>query len=87
MEVLTDWMARHGLTPDEVAFVGDDVPDFEPMQCVGLSVAPADSAIDILQHCRYVSPCNGGYGVARDLLEQILRAQDHWMTTEKAFGW
>ncbi len=67
--------------------MGDDVPDFEPMQCVGLSVAPADSAIDILQHCRYVSPCNGGYGVARDLLEQILRAQDHWMTTEKAFGW
>ena len=55
VEVLTDWMARHGLT--------------------------------ILQHCRYVSPCNGGYGVARDLLEQILRAQDHWMTTEKAFGW
>lgn len=87
VEVLTDWMARYGLTPDEVAFVGDDVPDFEPMQCVGLSVAPADSAIDILQHCRYVSPCNGGYGVARDLLEQILRAQDHWMTTEKAFGW
>lgn len=87
VEVLTDWMSRHRLMPDEVAYVGDDVPDFEPMQCVGLSVAPADSAVDILQHCGYVSPCKGGYGVARDLLEQILRAQGHWMTTEKAFGW
>lgn len=87
IEVLTDWMERHGLTPDEVAYVGDDVPDFEPMQRVGLSVAPADSAPDILSHCTYVSPCRGGYGVARDLLELILRAQGHWMTTEKAFGW
>lgn len=87
VEVLTAWMARHNLTPDEVAYVGDDIPDYEPMQCVGLSVAPADSAPDIIAHCSYVSPCKGGYGVARDLLEQILRAKNLWMTSENAFGW
>lgn len=87
LEVLTGWMERNSLTPEEVAFVGDDVPDYQPMKHVGLSVAPADAAADILAIARYISPVNGGYGVARDLLEQILRAQGHWMSQAKAFGW
>ncbi len=87
LEILKQWMSDNNLSADEVAFVGDDVPDFEPMQHVGLSVAPSDAAIDIRSIAHYISPVIGGYGVARDLLEQILRAQDHWMTHAKAFGW
>ena len=34
-----------------------------------------------------IPPVNGGYGVARDLLEEIMRAQGKWMTSAKAFGW
>ena len=57
------------------------------MQHVGLSVAPADAAMEIKEIARYISPVNGGYGVARDLLEQVMRANGDWMTVEKAFGW
>ena len=85
--ILVDWMSRYGLAPDEVAYVGDDVPDRECMETVGLPVAPADSAPDILAVAGYISPCNGGYGVARDLLEEILRAQCKWPVTDKACGW
>ena len=36
---------------------------------------------------KYISPIQGGYGCARDVIEQILKAQNHWMQDEKAFGW
>lgn len=87
VEPLTAWIAARGFAPDEVAYVGDDVPDYEPMQSVGLKVAPADACIDIKEIADYISPVNGGYGVGRDLLEQILRARGQWLTHEDAFGW
>lgn len=85
--VLQQWMADNSFASEEVAYVGDDVPDFEPMRMVGLRVAPADAAWDIRQIANYISPVNGGYGVARDLLEQVLRAKGLWVLDEKAFGW
>lgn len=87
IDVLKQWMLSRSLSPAEVAFVGDDVPDYESMTHVGLSVAPADAAADIRAVARYISRFRGGDGVARDLLEQILRAQDLWMNDDKAFGW
>ncbi len=87
IDVLRRWMEANSLKPEEVAFVGDDVPDYEPMLAVGLRVAPADACPDILGIANYVSPVAGGYGVGRDLLEQILRARGEWVLNEKAFGW
>lgn len=85
--VLKQWMSQHGLNYDEIAYVGDDVPDYECMRFVGLSVAPRDAAQDILSIAKYISPVTGGNGVARDLIEEILRAQGQWALTAKAFGW
>lgn len=87
LPLLKDWMNHNRLSADEVAFVGDDIPDYECMRCVGLPVAPRDAAVDIKQIARYISTADGGYGVARDLLEEILKANGHWMSTSKAFGW
>ena len=84
---ILEWMADNGLTAEETAFVGDDIPDYQPMTSVGLSVAPKDAASDIKAIARYISPVNGGHGVARDLLEEILKAQGLWMNDAKAFGW
>ncbi|MDE7153873.1 MAG: HAD hydrolase family protein [Muribaculaceae bacterium] len=87
LPIFQQWMTTNGLTPEEVAFVGDDIPDMQCMLHAGLSVAPSDAAEDILDIARYISPCKGGYGVARDLLEQIIRAKGEWLHNEKAFGW
>lgn len=84
---LLEWMAKYGLNPDEVAFVGDDIPDMEAMHHAGLPVAPADAAPEIKNVAKYISPINGGYGCGRDLLEQIMKAQGKWLADEKAFGW
>lgn len=87
LPVFTGWMEKNGLEPEEVAFVGDDIPDYECMLHAGLSVAPADAATDILRIAKYISPVAGGLGVARDLLEELLRAHGKWALDEKAFGW
>lgn len=76
--LLRSWMERHQLTPDEVAYAGDDLPDIEPMSICGLRVAPLDAAHDVKMIANYISPCRGGEGVARDLLEQVLRAAGKW---------
>ncbi len=87
LPVLRKWMDDNELTPNQVAYVGDDIPDFECMREVALSVAPSDAAFDIKRIATYISPCEGGYGVARDLLEEILKVNGHWLDSGKAFGW
>lgn len=84
---LHDLMQKAGVTPEEVLYMGDDIPDFEVMQIVGLPVCPADAAPEVKAISKYVSPCNGGYGAARDVIEQVLKAQGKWMSNATAFGW
>lgn len=88
IELLKGWLNKHNLDSSEIAYVGDDVPDIPPMQAIGLSVAPNDACNDVLGIARYISPVNGGYGVARDLIEEIMRANGQWLNDNpKAFGW
>lgn len=76
--VLTDWMLSKKLSPEEVLFIGDDLPDYDVMQQVGLSACPADAAEEIKAIADYVSPLNGGNGMVRELLEKLLKLQGNW---------
>lgn len=87
LPLLKEWMKINSLSPDEVAYVGDDIPDYECMMHVGLPVAPADAADDIKEIARFISKHDGGYGVARDLIEEIMRNNGEWLKVAKAFGW
>jgi 3-deoxy-D-manno-octulosonate 8-phosphate phosphatase (KDO 8-P phosphatase) len=81
-----DFMQKTGLSMEEVLYAGDDIPDYQVMSVAGLPVAPADAVPEIKQVARYISHCRGGEGVARDVIEQTLKAQGLWMCDE-AFGW
>lgn len=87
LPILQQWMEDNGLSADEVAFVGDDIPDIQAMQHVGLAVAPTDAADEVKRVASYISPKQGGYGVGREILEQVMKAQGLWMSDHKAFGW
>lgn len=78
---------KYGLRDEEIAYVGDDIPDYEVLQQCGLPCCPADAAPEIKDMCTYISHKKGGEGCARDILEQILKAQDKWMHNNVAFGW
>ena len=66
------------MEPDEIMYMGDDVPDLEPMTHVGMPVCPADAAMEVIGISRYVSQFNGGAGCVRDVVEQVMRARGDW---------
>ncbi len=87
IKVYDELKEKHGLDDSEILFMGDDVPDLEVMRRVGCPVCPADACAEVKQVSVYVSQQKGGYGCARDVIEQVLRAQDKWLSDERAFGW
>lgn len=81
------YLEKYGLSEEEVVYVGDDIPDYEVMRHCGCPCCPADACPDIKGISIYVSSAQGGDGVGRDILEQVLRAQGKWLADAKAFGW
>jgi 3-deoxy-D-manno-octulosonate 8-phosphate phosphatase (KDO 8-P phosphatase) len=71
-------VAAHGLSDDEVAFMGDDLPDLPVLERVGLSAAPADAADEVRARVAWVSRYAGGRGAVRELVEVVLRARGRW---------
>ena len=66
--------ARLGLGMDEVAFMGDDLPDLPVLRGVGLAVAPASVHHWIRDAVHWVTPARGGEGAARELCDLLLHA-------------
>lgn len=83
---LEEYMKQHGLTSNQIVFMGDDIPDIKVMRQVGVPVCPADAAEEVKKISVYVSHCQGGRGCVRDVIEQTLKAQGKWLTAE-AYSW
>jgi 3-deoxy-D-manno-octulosonate 8-phosphate phosphatase (KDO 8-P phosphatase) len=81
-----DFIRVTGLKEEEILYAGDDIPDYETMLRAGLAVAPADAVPEIKGIAGYISHRKGGEGVARDVIEQTLKAQENWMR-EGDFNW
>ena len=67
--------ARLGIGMDEVAFMGDDLPDLRVMQQVGLSVAPASAHVWVRERAHWRTVARAGHGAARELCDLLLAAQ------------
>ena len=75
---IEEFISDYGLNAENMIYMGDDIPDLECMRKVGIPVCPADAAMEVIEASRYVSEFNGGHGAVRDIVEQVLRAQDKW---------
>jgi 3-deoxy-D-manno-octulosonate 8-phosphate phosphatase (KDO 8-P phosphatase) len=69
---------RTGVSPAEMAFIGDDVNDIPAQALVGLSACPADAAPEVLPRVDFVTQARGGAGAARELCELVLKSQGKW---------
>ena len=83
---LNDYMEEKGLKPEEIVFMGDDIPDMRVMQRVGLPACPADAVPEVKDISKFVSSKNGGKGCVRDIIEHVLKTHGKWMTAE-AYAW
>lgn len=77
-ETLLQYAEQHGLLWEEILYMGDDIPDLQVMKMVGLASCPTDAVAEIRQISHYVSPIAGGEGCVRDVIEKVLKLNDHW---------
>lgn len=77
-EKLKTFAQEHLLSLDEMLYMGDDIPDYTVMQLTALPCCPADAVAEIKSISKYISPFKGGYGCGRDVIEKVLKLNDHW---------
>lgn len=77
-ETLKTYLKENNINQEHVLYMGDDLPDFEVMQHVGLPCCPQDAVAEIKALSSYVSHKNGGKGCVRDVIEQVLKVQGKW---------
>lgn len=87
LSVFNLWLKNNNLDPQETVFIGDDIPDLQCMRRCGLPCAPFDACWEAKETAKYISKMSGGYGVVRDVIEQVMKAKDEWMKEDKAFTW
>jgi len=73
-----EYIKQYNLKPEEVLYMGDDIPDYHVMQLVGLPTCPQDSSPEIKAISKYISHKNGGRGAVRDVIEQVMKVQGKW---------
>jgi 3-deoxy-D-manno-octulosonate 8-phosphate phosphatase (KDO 8-P phosphatase) len=78
LQCYKDLINEHSLRDEEIAYMGDDLPDWEVMKRVGIAACPKDAATEIKDICIYISDKKGGEGCVRDIIEQTMRAQGTW---------
>ncbi len=69
-------VAKLGLSPEQTAYVGDDVVDLPVLRRAGLAIAVQDAHPLAKQHAHWQTPHGGGRGAARDVCELIMEAQN-----------
>jgi 3-deoxy-D-manno-octulosonate 8-phosphate phosphatase (KDO 8-P phosphatase) len=67
-----------GASDQEVAYVGDDLPDLPLLQRAGLAVAVANAAPEVKRAAHFVTSRAGGEGAVREVIELIVKAQGKW---------
>jgi len=67
-----------GLTEDQIAFVGDDLPDMAIMARVGMGIAVADAQPAVRDMAHMVTGQPGGKGAVREVCEAILVSKGLW---------
>jgi 3-deoxy-D-manno-octulosonate 8-phosphate phosphatase (KDO 8-P phosphatase) len=74
-----------GLSPEDVCYMGDDLPDVPIMRECALSIAPANAPVYVKDVADYVTKQKGGEGAAREAVERLLKAKGRWQEALSIF--
>lgn len=78
LKFLDAYVEQNNLRWQQILYMGDDLPDIPVLEKVGLPCCPADAAIEVRTISKYISSVSGGYGCVRDVIEKVLKLNDHW---------
>jgi 3-deoxy-D-manno-octulosonate 8-phosphate phosphatase (KDO 8-P phosphatase) len=79
VETFDEYTDVYSIKPEQVLYMGDDIPDYHVMKLVGLPTCPQDASPEIKGISKYISHKNGGKGAVRDVIEQVMKVQGKWM--------
>lgn len=79
VESLNDFLAKTGVLAEDVLYMGDDLVDYQIMKTVGVAVCPLDAINEIKEISSYISDRKGGDACVRDIIEQVMKAQNTWI--------
>ncbi|WP_281299208.1 KdsC family phosphatase [Flavobacterium limnophilum] len=78
VETFMEYVELYDINPEQVLYMGDDIPDFHVMKLVGLPTCPQDASPEIKVISKYISHKNGGKGAVREVIEQVMKVQGKW---------
>jgi 3-deoxy-D-manno-octulosonate 8-phosphate phosphatase (KDO 8-P phosphatase) len=79
IEQFNEYILTYDINPEEILYMGDDVPDYDVMKRIGVPTCPNDAVQEIKGICIYISDKKGGEGCVRDVIEQVMKVQGTWM--------
>jgi len=85
LPVVEKFLDRLGISPDKVAYIGDDLPDLPVIRYVGFGVAVANAVDQVKQYADYVTARPGGRGAVREVIEYILKNTNRWQQLIKRY--
>lgn len=77
-EILDGYIKKYDLEPEQIVYMGDDIPDWPVMKLAGMPCCPQDAVPEIKAISRYISHKNGGEGAVRDIIEQVMKIHGKW---------
>ena len=80
VETFKEYTELYGIKPEQVLYMGDDIPDYHVMKLTGLPTCPQDASPEIKVISKYISHKNGGKGAVREVIEQVMKVQGKWTT-------
>lgn len=80
VETFKEYIKLYNIKPENVLYMGDDIPDYHVMQLVGLPTCPQDASPEIKNIATYISHKKGGKGAVREVIEQVMKVHGKWMT-------
>ena len=85
-DALNRVLERTGFSADEVACIGDDLPDLALMRRAGFSIAVADAHVTVRERADMITSAKGGQGAVREACEAILKAKGLWESILERFS-
>jgi len=71
-DVINSLVSKENIELDKVLYTGNDLNDLRAMELCGFSACPSDSHQKIISHSDFILKSNGGMGVVRELVEEVL---------------
>lgn len=78
LSIVQTLLQRIEIDAQNLLFIGDDIIDLECLNLAGIAACPQDAVTDVIEIADYISPFNGGQGCVRDVIEKVLKLNNHW---------